>query len=135
MSELEGHRDGHGRFTSGNASGPGRTRRAVEADYLAALSDTVPIRKWKRIVGRAVEDAEAGDRHAREWLGTYLLGKPDRGGLLDQAAKELVGYDSVVSRACRFAMAKPLNDVLKRCYMGTTADEPQEITPPRFIVD
>ncbi|KAA0211153.1 hypothetical protein EDM80_11880 [bacterium] len=31
---------------------------------------------WGRIVERAIADALEGDRHAREWLGNYLLGRP-----------------------------------------------------------
>jgi hypothetical protein len=40
----------------------------VEADYLAALCDAVPIERWRKIVERAVTDAEGGDARACECL-------------------------------------------------------------------
>jgi hypothetical protein len=46
----------------------------VEADYLAALGDAVPIERWRRIVERAVTDAEEGNARAREWLSQYVTG-------------------------------------------------------------
>jgi len=48
----------------------------VETEYLAALSDELPISRWRTIVQKAVEDAEAGDWRAREWLTKQVLG-PD----------------------------------------------------------
>ena len=64
-----------GGFLPGNAGGPGRPRRAVETDYLRVLSDACPLDDWQTIVGRAVEDAKAGDAKARDWLGRYVLGE------------------------------------------------------------
>ena len=61
MPEDTLERDQQGRFAPGNAGGPGRPRRRTEADYLAALSDQVPLDAWSQIVGRAVGDAIAGD--------------------------------------------------------------------------
>jgi hypothetical protein len=69
-------RTGKGRFTFGNPGGPGRPRRVAERDYLVMLTDECPPETWQRICRRAVEDALAGDRHAREWLSRYLLGNP-----------------------------------------------------------
>lgn len=68
-------RDGHGRFAQGHGGGPGRPRRAVEADYLRSLADAVSAEDWTEIVFPAVEDAKGGDRAAREWLGSYLIGR------------------------------------------------------------
>jgi hypothetical protein len=75
MSDLNGYRDGNGRFAAGNSGGPGRPRRAVEQDYLATLVNAVPLARWMRIVDRAAEDAERGDPKARQWLSEYLLGR------------------------------------------------------------
>ena len=83
-----GARDAAGRFAAGNAGGPGRPRRAIETDYLAALSDAVPMDRWRKIVERAVTDAEQGDVKAREWLGSYLAGKPTGNGLRKIAVDE-----------------------------------------------
>jgi hypothetical protein len=54
-------RDSGGRFAKGNRGGPGRPPRAIERDYLRALSDRCPLETWGRIVDKAVEDALNGD--------------------------------------------------------------------------
>jgi hypothetical protein len=69
-------RDGQGRFLPGWKGGPGRPRRAVEADYLRTLSDAVPLDRWREICDVAVEQALAGDSKAREWSANYLMPKP-----------------------------------------------------------
>jgi hypothetical protein len=90
MSGINGHRDGNGRFAAGNPGGPGRPRRAVELDFLAALADRVPLTKWRRIVDRAVLDAEQGDARARRWIAEHLLGRQTE-PLTTLAATELAG--------------------------------------------
>jgi hypothetical protein len=90
MNNLNGHRDGKGRFTLGNPGGPSRPRRAVELNYLATLADAVPKRRWRKIITRAVRDAEAGDAKARRWLAEYLLGRRAE-PLTTLAASELAG--------------------------------------------
>ncbi|MCW5775902.1 MAG: hypothetical protein KIS87_05600 [Phycisphaeraceae bacterium] len=93
-------RDGRGRFAPGCPGGPGRPRRAVEADYLRALSEACPVDAWTRIVRRAVEDAEKGDGAARAWLARYLM--PDPSGarpLLGLAVDDLTGADPVAEAA------------------------------------
>ena len=78
----------NGRFARGNPGGPGRPRRAIERDYLAALGDAVNLSAWKRIVARALADAEAGDAKARDWITKYVIGEsPAR--LVDLAAREM----------------------------------------------
>ena len=67
-------RDNQGRFSNGNPGGPGRPRRAVEEDYLAALSDQLSIERWENIVSKAIQDAENGDHRARDWIARYALG-------------------------------------------------------------
>jgi hypothetical protein len=97
-------RDTNGRFLPGHPGGPGRPRRAVEADYLAMLSETVPLDRWRAIVGRAVEDAEKGDAKAREWLAAYLVGKPAGDALLILAAGERAEFDPIEDKADSFAL-------------------------------
>src|SRR4051812_10908400 len=75
-------RDGNGRFGPGNPGGPGRPRRAVEREYLAALTDAVTLDDWRAVCAKAVEQARAGDRYARAWLAGYLLGSDDPEALL-----------------------------------------------------
>jgi hypothetical protein len=69
----------------------GRQRRPVERDYLAALSDAVPLETWREICREAAERAKAGDAKARDWLARHLLGeKPIL--LVHLAADERVGF-------------------------------------------
>jgi hypothetical protein len=58
-------------------------------EYLAALSEAVPLSKWRAIVRKAREQAEQGDAQARRWLSGYLLGT--NGPLLQLAARETLG--------------------------------------------
>ncbi len=81
-------RDNNGRFKPGHPGGPGRPRRAIETDYLAALSEALPMDRWKRVVDRAVSDAENGDAKAREWLAIYLMGRPTGNSLRKLAIDE-----------------------------------------------
>ena len=75
MSDTEkSGRDNQGRFSKGNPGGPGRPRRAVEEDYLAALSDQLSIERWENIICKAIQDAENGDHKARDWIARYALG-------------------------------------------------------------
>jgi hypothetical protein len=109
MSTENSDRDAAGRFVPGHAGGPGRPRRAVEADYLAALSEAVPMETWKRIVARAVEDAEQGNAKARAWLTAYLVGKPAGDRLLELAAREMAKYDPVEKKAEHLALLGQLD--------------------------
>lgn len=63
----------NGRFTKGNPGGPGRPRREVEQEYRNATLGKVHMTRWRKIVARAVDDAEVGDAKARSWL-TDILG-------------------------------------------------------------
>lgn len=65
-----------GRFTVGNAGGPGRPRRATETSYMQTMLAAVPLDTWETIVKAAVVAAEGGDATARQWLGRYLCGTP-----------------------------------------------------------
>ncbi len=81
-------RDKKGRFARGNPGGPGRPPRPIEREYLATLSNQVSIDVWRRIVDKAVKDAEGGDARAREWLAKYLLGEMT---LTELAKRERMG--------------------------------------------
>ena len=71
-----------GTFAQGNKGGPGRPRRAVEADYLAVLSEAVPLDTWREIVSTAVTHAKTGDDKARAFERAQMLRD---GGLRDTA--------------------------------------------------
>jgi hypothetical protein len=73
---MTGDRDGRGRFAAGNRGGPGRPRRATEAEYLRALSHIVSVEDLRAIARRAVADAKKGSARARDWVSRYLLGDP-----------------------------------------------------------
>jgi len=114
-------RDANGRFLPGHPGGPGRPRRTVEADYLAALSEAVPLVRWREIVETAVDQAASGDAKARAWLGAYLAGKPTGDALLKLAAAELVGYDAVEDEANDLDGQKTFLDLIRRRMNAETA--------------
>jgi hypothetical protein len=126
MGNLDGHRDANGRFAVGNPGGPGRPRRAVEQDYLATLADAVPLKKWKRIVSRAVADAAAGDAKARRWISEHLVGRrPD--ALTALAATELAG---TLDDEIRVQAAGLRTSVLRRKILNRTSEYP-DLCPGR----
>lgn len=90
-------RDTRGRFAVGNAGGPGRPPRQTEAEYLTIMQGVCTAERWRVIIGKAVEQAEGGDRHAREWLAGYLVGRPRQRLDVHQTANEEV-LDLVVSK-------------------------------------
>jgi hypothetical protein len=110
MNAKNGNRDAYGRFVQGHPGGPGRPRRYVEQEYLAALNAAVSLETWRQIIERAIDDAIRGDSRAREWLSQYLLGE-DRVSLVRIAAKERVGLspdaeiDSVAIRELLWQLA------------------------------
>jgi hypothetical protein len=73
---MKDGRDRWGRFADGNRGGPGRPRRATEAEYLQALSRIVSVEDLRAIARRAVADAKRGSARARDWVTKYLLGDP-----------------------------------------------------------
>ena len=46
----------------------------VEAEYLAALTETCDPDRWRKICERAVLDAENGCQRSRKWLSDLLVG-------------------------------------------------------------
>ena len=76
-----------GRFIRGHKASVGnrggRPRRSTEEKYLKTLSDSVTLDDWRAIALRAVEQAMAGDKDARAWLGNYLIGKPTEYQVID----------------------------------------------------
>ena len=83
-------RELNGRFAKGNKGGPGRPRRAIETEYLAAIADIVTPEAWCSVVTRALADAEQGDARAREWLSRHLFGEktPSVSDLAQEANRE-----------------------------------------------
>ncbi len=73
--ELVKDRDQNGRFVKGNKASPGRAKRVVEVDFHNILLDNVSAEQWSGIVKRAVTDALAGDKYARQFIADYTIGK------------------------------------------------------------
>jgi hypothetical protein len=61
-------------FKRGQPGGPGRPPRARELKYLRAAVGAVPLTRWRRVMRKALEQAEAGDSKAREFLRRVLIG-------------------------------------------------------------
>lgn len=95
MSKDKNGRDPKGRFVEGNGGGPGRKPLPTERKYLTALTAVCSPEDWKTIAEKAVADAKEGDSRAREWLSSYLLGKPkgEAPSLFDMANDERKGVD------------------------------------------
>ena len=88
----------NGRFTRGNAGGPGRPPRAREERYLQTLGEVVSEDGWRRVCERALADAEAGDARARNWLSQYLLPNPNTDWGAESAARQSeVDVDELIS--------------------------------------
>lgn len=67
-------RDEKGRLIPGHGlKSPGRPPREIERAYLDAVVGLCNITTWGRIVEKAIEDALAGDRFARDWLTKHLI--------------------------------------------------------------
>lgn len=75
-------RDTKGRFVKGNTGGPGRPSRKAEAEYLNLTASKVPLDQWQHVVAKALDDALAGDKHARRWLSDHLIGRPSTPSLV-----------------------------------------------------
>ena len=71
-------RDSKGKFTQGSPGGPGRPKRNTERAYLDIIQTACPPETWREVVDKAVNDAKNGDPKAREWLASYLVGKPEQ---------------------------------------------------------
>ena len=102
----------NGQFDMGNAGGPGRPRRAVESDYLRALSEACPPDTWQEICQKAVELAKQGDPKAREWLASHLL--RDVPTLQTVVAQELAEVDPLELEVARKKQAHLLDMTIVR---------------------
>jgi hypothetical protein len=95
-------RSTNGRFSRGNAGGPGRPPRKIEAAYLQATMLACSLGDWGAIVRRAVADAKRGNDKARDWLSKYLLGNPESVAALSPhqvAVDAAAGVDRVKKEA------------------------------------
>ena len=108
-------RTDRGRFAPGNPGGPGRPRRQTEATYLRVMMDACPpLEAWQEIIRSAVDAAKAGDHQARQWLASYLVGKPE--GVAPKATEvmvqELLGIDALIQAAAEMIGAERVRQSL-----------------------
>lgn len=77
------------------------THRATGRTYVSTISEICPPDVWGDIVQKAVDDAKAGDAKARDWLASYLVGKPagEAETLHALAVEEAAGDDPVAHDA------------------------------------
>jgi hypothetical protein len=124
MDERNGKagRDAAGRFTRGNAGGPGRPRRGPERSYLDATAEIVTIEEWKEVVKKALADAKAGNARARTWLTDVLLGPNP---LMDQQL-----LDAYYDLEARVAEQNRLKEELLQLQRAARAAAPYDPTAP-----
>jgi hypothetical protein len=72
--------DEHG--TRGGAR-PGAGRKSTktvgyQTTRRALIEQVVTVKRWCAIIEMAVTQAESGDRYAREWLASYVVGPPPK---------------------------------------------------------
>ena len=94
-----------GKFVKGNGGGPGRPKRITERAYLDIITSVCTPDIWRGVVNKALEDAQKGDSKAREWLASYVIGKPDHIAptLKDMAIDEAAGLDEIKSNDINMA--------------------------------
>lgn len=68
----------------------------VAGNRLEAMDAAVSPKDWSDIVQKAVTQALTGDRHARAWLGNYLMGMP-----IQRVAAKVDITDNVLSQTER----------------------------------
>jgi len=68
-----------------------------ERTYLDIMKTACPPETWKEVVSKAIEDAKKGDAKAREWLASYIVGKPEHTAptLKQIAIDEAAGVDEI----------------------------------------
>ena len=95
------------------------THRRTEGDYMGVLLDTVTLNDWRGVVNSALQAAKAGDPQARNWLGQYLIGRPEGKAPtpMNIVVQQLSGADPIVEK-----LAKPAID--RALYpSGSTSDD------------
>ena len=107
-------RTAHGRFAPGNPGSPGRPRRQTEAAYLRVMMDACPLDAWEGIVRSAVDAAKAGDHQARQWLTSYLVGKPETTApkVSEVMIQDLLGMDALIKAAAEMVGAERVRQSL-----------------------
>jgi hypothetical protein len=76
------------------------THTRTQDSYMGALLDAVSLDDWRDVVTGAVQAAKGGDPQARNWLGQYLVGRPESKAptAVNVIVNQLRGRDPVVNR-------------------------------------
>lgn len=84
--------------------------RRTESDYMGVLLDAVTLDDWREVVTSAVQAAKEGDAQARNWLGQYLVGKPESKAPtpLNIVVQQLNGTDAVLDKLAHKAYVKTI---------------------------
>ena len=77
-------RDAKGRFTAGNAGGPGNPHAHTVARFRRALLDAVTDEDFTAIAQKLVEQSKAGDIASIRELLNRTLGKPSEADVLER---------------------------------------------------
>lgn len=79
------------------------SHRRTESDYMGALLDEITMEDWRDVVKGALQEAKAGDAQARNWLGQYLMGRPEAKAptALTVVVNQLNGVDPVVDKLAK----------------------------------
>ena len=84
--------------------------RRTEGDYMGVLLDTVTLNDWRSVVNGALQAAKAGDPQARNWLGQYLVGRPEGKAPtpMNIVVQQLSGADPLVEKLAKPAIDRAL---------------------------
>ena len=89
-------RTSKGTFAVGNKGGG---RKKYPVNYSSILATCVTAASWKRVVKKAIAQAESGDKYAREWLSDRLMGKAPAHVTLDSDGQPSVNEWLELARA------------------------------------
>lgn len=117
--------------------------RRTESDYMGVLLDTVTLNDWRSVVNGALQAAKAGDPQARNWLGQYLIGRPEGKAPthMNIVVQQLSGADPVVEKLAKPAIDRVLmpssfgNDDLKAHIRALVAIELQSKVKPLETIE
>lgn len=119
------------------------THRRTEGDYMGVLLDTVTLNDWRGVVNSALQAAKAGDPQARNWLGQYLIGRPEGKAPtpMNIVVQQLSGADPVVEKLAKPAISRALypsthrNDELEAHIKALVAVELQGRVRPLETIE
>ena len=96
VTKHHGHQKAHHHRTD---TGP-RHAHTDSGNLHGALLDAVSLDDWREVVTGAVQAAKGGDPQARNWLGQYLIGRPESKAPtpINVIVNQLQGHDPVVDR-------------------------------------